>query len=159
METVNQETTTMENPSERTFTQSEMDAIIGERLARERAKYADYETIKQKAEQFDAAEEASKSELQKATEKAEALQKQVDAMLKADNARQVRDKVAKETGVPAELLIGETEEECKAWAEKVAAYRTPNAYPTVRDAGEPRRVAESKGTRDMFAEWFQEANG
>lgn len=48
-----------------------MDAIIGDRLARERAKYADYSELKQKAEAYDQAEELSKSELQKATERAE----------------------------------------------------------------------------------------
>lgn len=153
-ETVNQETTTMGNTSERTFTQSEMDAIIGERLARERAKYADYDTMKQKAEQFDAAEEASKSELQKATERAEALQKQVDAMMKADTARQVRDKVAKETGVPAHLLTADTEEACTEQAKAIMAFAQPSGYPVVKDAGEVTK--RSKGSaQEEFAEWFQ----
>ncbi len=38
---------------EKTFTQGEMDAIIGERLAREREKYADYDILKAKAAKFD----------------------------------------------------------------------------------------------------------
>ena len=42
-ETVNQEQAT------KTFTQSELDAIISDRLKRERDKYADYETLKEKA--------------------------------------------------------------------------------------------------------------
>jgi len=54
---------------ERTFTRPQMNANIGDRLARERAKYADYSELKQKAEAFDQAEELSKSELQKATER------------------------------------------------------------------------------------------
>ena len=53
---------------ERTFTQAEMDAIIGDRLKRERAKYADYNELAKKAKAFDEAEEAGKSELQKAVE-------------------------------------------------------------------------------------------
>jgi len=48
---------------ERTFTQAEMDAIIGDRLKRERAKYADYEDVKAKAQQFDAAQEAATREI------------------------------------------------------------------------------------------------
>ena len=69
-ETVNQETNgtaaeTQEN-EQRTFTQAEMNAIIQDRLTRERGKYADYETLKAKAAKFDAAEEAGKTELQKA---------------------------------------------------------------------------------------------
>lgn len=153
-ETVNQETKTMES-SERTFTQSEMDAIIGERLARERAKYADYDTMKQKAEQFDAAEEASKSELQKATERAEALQKQVDAMLKADTARQIRDKVAKETGVPAHLLTAETEEACAEQAKAIMAFAQPSGYPAVKDAGEVTKKTKGNA-QEEFAEWFKQ---
>ena len=69
-ETVNQETNgtaaeTQEN-EQRTFTQTEMNAIIQDRLTRERGKYADYEALKAKAAKFDAAEEAGKTELQKA---------------------------------------------------------------------------------------------
>ena len=54
-ETVNQANQTAEQP-ERTFTQAEMDAIIRDRLSRERSKYADYDDIKAKAQKFDAAE-------------------------------------------------------------------------------------------------------
>ena len=57
-------TTPSEEP-ERTFTQSELNAILGGRFAQERKKYADYEELKGKAQKYDAAEEASKSELQK----------------------------------------------------------------------------------------------
>ena len=50
-ETVNQEqtTSTPAAPAERTFTQSELDAIVVDRLGRERQKYADYEDLKVKA--------------------------------------------------------------------------------------------------------------
>lgn len=69
-ETVNQETNgtaaeTQEN-EQRTFTQAEMNAIIQDRLTRERGKYADYEALKAKAAKFDEAEEAGKTDLQKA---------------------------------------------------------------------------------------------
>lgn len=63
METVKQEAT-----EERTFTQSELDAIVADRLKRDRAKYADYEQLKDKAAEYDRLSEASKSELQKAVE-------------------------------------------------------------------------------------------
>ncbi|MBQ3979969.1 MAG: phage capsid protein, partial [Lachnospiraceae bacterium] len=90
-ETVNQDTQQTAAEPERTFTQSEMDAIIRDRLKREREKYADYDALKEKAGRFDAAEEAQKSELQKATERADALQAQLDSMLKADNVRKIRE--------------------------------------------------------------------
>lgn len=46
--------------------QDEFDRMVGARLARERAKYADYEDLKAKASKFDEVDAASKSELQKA---------------------------------------------------------------------------------------------
>lgn len=53
--------------AERTFTQAELDKILSERISRERAKYADYDTLKTKAEQLEA---AGKSEVEKAIERA-----------------------------------------------------------------------------------------
>ena len=79
-ETVHQEPTTPAaegQQPERTFTQAEMNAIISDRLSRERSKYADYDDLKAKAAQFDAAQEAGKTELQKANEKAAKLQEQL----------------------------------------------------------------------------------
>lgn len=46
--------------------QDELDRRIGDRLARERSKFADYDDLKAKAEKFDQADAANKSELQKA---------------------------------------------------------------------------------------------
>lgn len=158
-ETVNQETleTTAEEP-ERTFTQTELDAIVRDRLQRERNKYADFETYKEKAEKYDAAEEAQKSELQKVTERADTLQKQLDAMLKADSVRKIREQVSTTTGVPANLLTGETEDDCKAQAEAIMSFAKPTGYPYIRDAGEVRNI-KSGSTREQFADWFKTING
>ena len=100
-ETVHQEPTTPaaegQQNNERTFTQAEMNAIISDRLSRERSKYADYDDLKAKAQQFDAAQEAGKTELQKANEKAAKLQAQLDSMTKANTLRDLRGKVAAAT--------------------------------------------------------------
>ena len=89
-ETVHQENTPAagEQQTERTFTQAEMNAIISDRLTRERSKYADYDDLKAKAAQFDAAQEAGKTELQKANEKAAKLQQQLDDTSRALAAAQ-----------------------------------------------------------------------
>lgn len=147
METVNQEN------EAKTFTQEELDKIVGERLSRDRAKYADYEELKLKAEQLDKITEANKSELQKATERAEALQNELNGLKKANEIRNVRDKVAGETGVPAALLTGETEEECEAQAKSILEFARPTGYPRVKDEGEPRKTSK-KPTRDQFADWI-----
>ena len=98
----------------KTFTQAELDAIVADRLARERAKYPDYETLKDKAAKYDTAEQAGKSELQKATEQAAALKSELDGLKKANQLREIRENVAKEKGVPSNLLTADSEETCKA---------------------------------------------
>ena len=143
---------------EKTFTQDEVNNIVAERLARERKNYADYETLKGKAAKFDELEEKNKSDLQKETERAEALQKELDSMKKAESIRTVRETVAKEMNVPADLLTGETAEDCKAQAEKLIAYAKPNAYPNVKDGGEVRHTGK-QSTREQFAEWANQAFG
>ena len=105
----NETGTNVGNQEERTWTQSQLEAIVQERLDRERAKYSDYEDVKAKAQKYDEAEEANKTELEKATEKATALQAKLDAMEKAEKIRSIKAKAAEETGVPASLLHGEDE--------------------------------------------------
>ena len=152
METVNQEATTTTEP-EKTFTQDQVNAIVAERLKRDRGERADYEELKQKAAKLDEIEAANKSELQKANERAEGLQKELDALKSAQMIREIRDKVSSETGVPANLLTGGTEEECRAQADSIKAFAQPKAYPNVKDAGEANYTTKAT-TRDKFAEWF-----
>lgn len=136
----------------RTFSQDEVNAIVGKRLAEEKVKYADYEDLKAKAAKFDEVEEANKSELQKATERAATLEQELNSMKKAEEVRTIRETVAKETGIPAHLLTGTTEEECKAQAAAIADYAKPAPYPAVKDAGEVNDVGKVT-TRQQFAEW------
>lgn len=165
METVNQDATmnneNTQTEDQKTFTQSELDAIVSDRLKRERGKYQDYEALKQKAEQFDKLEEANKTELQKATEKATALEAELNELKKNAEIRSLRDKVAKENGIPAELLSGSTEEECMAQAKALIAFRESSSntgYPSVRDGGEIHNT--NKGTtRQQFADWANKAFG
>ena len=150
--TINQDVTTTQNAPEKTFTQADVDRIVTNRLA----KYSDYDTLKAKAEKYDEAEEANKSELQKAIDKANKLQSELDTLTKQNEVRAVRDEVSQITGVPASLLTGSTKEECEAQAKAIAEYKaqaTPAAYPSVKDGGDPQLNAK-KSTRDQFADWL-----
>ena len=145
-ETVNQDVTPAQEP-EKTFTQSELNAILTDRLSRERGKYSDYEELKSKAAQFDAAEEARKTELEKATEKVNALQKELDEIKKANEIRAMKDRVAQDTGLPAdmlEFLTGTDEEACKAQAKKLVERVKANGFPNVKDSGESRTPGVTK---------------
>ena len=141
-------------PQEKTFTQEDVNRIVAERVKR----YANYEELKQKAEQFDQLEEANKSELQKAVDKANGLQSELDALKNENNLRDLRDEVSKEKGVPASLLTGTTKEECEAQAEEIISFaKQQPGYPAVTDGGEPT-VTVKKATRDQFADWINGGN-
>lgn len=116
----------------KTFTQAELNAIVEARLARERDKYSDYDALKEKAGKYDAAEESKKTEIQKATEKAAALQKELDELKSANTVKATREKVAKDTGIPIECLTGDTEEACKAQAEAILKFAKPKSYPATK---------------------------
>ena len=68
---------------------------------------------------------------------------------------ELREKVSKDTGVPASLLTAETEEACKDQAEAIKANANPKGYPSFRDGGEVQPSGTS-ATRDKFADWFNE---
>ena len=117
---------------ERTFTQAEMDAIIGDRLKRERAKYADYDELAQKAKAFDEAEEANKSELQKAVEERDKLKEELEKIAAERERAELVAKVAAEKGVDEKLLArmsGDVEENAEFLASRPK-------YEAVHDEGE-----------------------
>lgn len=152
METVNQEAKEPE-AKVRTFTQDEVNAIVEDRLRRDRGDRADYDILKEKAERLDAIEEASKTELQKANEKVASLQAELDGIKAAEAIRTIRDKVAQELEIPASLLTGDTEEACRTQAEAIKAYARPKSAPKVKDGGEPGH-AQGQSTRQQFADWL-----
>lgn len=121
-----------DNQENKTFTQEEVDAIVLKRLGKEKAKFADYETLKEKAEKYDEAQNAGKSELEKMTDKFNELQLKYDSMVKADELSKMRASVSKETGVPEHLLSGDTEETCKAQAKAILEFAKPTEYPGVK---------------------------
>ena len=148
-----EETVKQEPATEKTFTQDEVNGIVSERLKRVEAKYEDYEALKEKAARLDKIEEENKTELERATERAVALQGELDTIKKENELRAIREKVANETGVPVNLINGTTEEECTEIAKTISEYARPSGYPSVRDAGEVHQVTK-RSTADQFAEWF-----
>ena len=115
----------------RTFTQAELNAIVQRRIAAVEGKYSDYDSLKEKASKYDEAEEASKTELQKAQDSRDSYKKKYEDLVAANAIRDIRGKVSEEKGV--------TEEECKKQADAILAFagKDPNGrYPNVRDGGE-----------------------
>ena len=122
-------------PTEKTFTQEEVNKLMGDLRAKERAKYADYDDLKGKAAKFDELQEASKSELEKAMERANKAESELEARNAEIARRDLLDKVSKETGVPAELLKGDTEEELAASAQQIAEFAKAKEPGIPQDKG------------------------
>ena len=71
--------------TDRTFSQAEVDRIVQERLARQKAQYAGFDELKTKAEQFDQLREQQMTDLEKANKRAADLERELTA---ATTARQ-----------------------------------------------------------------------
>ena len=124
-----------EGPAQdRTFTQEDVDRIATDRLARAKTTPpADYEDLKKNAAEWDKAQEAAKSELERANERAAKAEKALaDAQAAIEHSELVA-KVSQETGVPASLLHGATEEELAASAISDFVKASAPGYP--RDKG------------------------
>lgn len=74
-----------------------------------------------------------------------------------DELAETRAKVAKDTGVPAELISGDDEESMRAFAEAVAKWGKPSSAPRTRkpgsfsaDAGDGRDAAKRELARQLF---------
>lgn len=99
--------------------QEEFERTLGKRLERERAKFADYDDLKSKAAKLAEIEERDKSELQRATERAEAAERRA-----TEHERQAKAaSIAAETGVPVEMIIGSSEDEMRSSADRLAKWR------------------------------------
>lgn len=141
-------------------TQEELGAIIKKRLERERekitaevsGKYANYDELAEKAKAYDEAQEAQKSEVQKAQEKIAQLEGDIKKRDEADKQHELRKKVAKETGIPEELIQGSDEESMKAYAAQVAEFAkvqtpaapkedNPGAFSSGEGAGDDEKRA------------------
>ena len=98
-----------------------------------------------------------KTELEKATERAAALQTELDQLKHDSSVRELRDKVSLETGVPALLLKAETEDEMREMAKAILDFHNPS-YPAVKDAGEVSHIGKQT-TKQQFADWADKAFG
>lgn len=110
------------------FTQEDVNRIVGERLKREREKW-DVEGLKAKAAELEGERD----------------------QLKASIAhRDLLDKVVSETGVPRELVHGETEDEMRANAQAIAAYAGSFATPPTHPTDKGGAATPAPATRDSI---------
>ncbi len=119
--------------------QEAFDAAIKERLARERKKveeqYSDYADLKAENQRLKDAADSGKSDLEDALKQVSEL-KEKDAQREAAQAQEaLKAKIAKEAGVPVELVAGSDEEAMRSFAQSIAAFAKPKSAPKVPKSG------------------------
>jgi dihydroorotase-like cyclic amidohydrolase len=157
-------TTTVSVTTEpKSFTQDQVNAMVAEAKRKASEKFANYGDLKTKAEQFDALQEQNKTEVQKATERAE----QAERRAQEAEARSLKADVAIAKGVPVALLSGTTKEELEAAADALLAFRgeaTPPPPATVKivtpgqSSGRPASVAQVMADRAAAREAKTQSN-
>lgn len=96
------------------------------------------------------------------TKDADKAQKQVEELvkelsdLKAQNAtNDIRAKVSKETGVPQDLIRGDTEEEMQEFAQSLTEWAKPKSAPRVKSPGKFSSEKENDDAkRDLARQLF-----
>ncbi len=100
--------------------QEELDRVIGARINKVKAQFTDYDSFKEKAAKFDAAEQASKSELEQEREAREQAERERDS-LRIDGLRASVALAKGLTATQAKRLVGTTQEELEADADELIA--------------------------------------
>lgn len=133
----------------RTFSQEEVDRLVGKARIKERSKYEGFDAFKAKADQYDAFKAEKEQEIEEL--KAQLAEvRESEAAMSAQMARaSAVSKVSAETGIPAsaiENLRGDTYEEL---SEMAASLRSSiPMYPTTGDTGK-----QGGGANDPSAEF------
>jgi hypothetical protein len=133
-------------------TQADLDKVVGDRVARERAKFADYSDLKAKAAKLDEIEQANRTEADKAADRLAKLEERATkAERDALRSRiQARHAISDED---AELfLTGADEETLTKQAERLAA-RNEDAGKSRPPKPDPNQGKPSASAGDPSAEF------
>lgn len=128
-------------------TQDELNKIVEARLARERAKFADYDDLKTKASEYDKVTEASKTELQKERERAEAAERKAAAYEAKEQVAAWASEIVKGSSIPANALRGSTKEELTEHFEVLKGIAPAPAQRRGTPPGKQRADGEKPGSR------------
>lgn len=132
--------------------QEELDRRIKDRLNRAEKQWREKNNdVFEKAKAYDEWQEQNKSDLEKEKERNEQLQKELDERNLRDQISDWKKAASEETGVPAEVLRGSSEEEIKAHADALKPHFEKEKSGFVGSDGfTPKEKAKS--TASQFAD-------
>lgn len=121
--------------------QDDLNRVLGDRLERERAKFKDYDDLKAKAAKFDQAEDANKTEIDKAREQTATAQAEVGKLpsLVAESLRTHLVGLHEISDDDAELFLTSTDPEVllKQVDRLVARSKGSTGYVPTQGTGDP----------------------
>lgn len=141
-----------QDDKDKTFTQTDVERIVNERLARERKKFAGHDDYKRKASEFDKLQEKNKSDLERVNEQLAAAQVE----LQRHRVTELRRGAAAKVGLDPELvefITAVDEEEAEEQAKKLRQRMAPKNGDDGADNGggdqgsSGRRPDLKQGTR------------
>lgn len=145
------EDTAQAGSDEHLFSQEQVNSLVGQAKAQTRAKYPDYDKYKAAYAELQTLKEASQTDLEKATARADKAEAALQELMAAQEVASARAQVSKDTGVPLELLTASTQEELEAQAETLQKY-IGKKPPYVASDGFAPSSKNSVSTRELFAQ-------
>lgn len=127
--------------------QEDFDKAIQARIARERAKFADYDDVKARASKLTEIEEANKTEAEKVAERLAAAEKRAVEL----EAKATRAEVAAAKGVPMGLLSGSTKEELEASADALIQFKGESGSKALHVPSEGKSPTAQVDSKKQFA--------
>ena len=137
--------------------QEDLDKIVKGRIARERAKFEGYEEYKAKAAKYDELEAATKTELQKAIDRAEAAEAKVAEYDRARERAVWNSEISEATGLPLSLVsdleAGSKEallEKAERHAKALKGATVPQVPRDTNHAGTPKANSREEFVNTLF---------
>jgi len=131
----------------KSFTQEQVNALLADTKRKEREKFADYDDVKAKASKLDELEQSSKTELQKALDKAAAVEAELSAYKSKEQVSSWASEITKDSDIPAAVLRGSTKEELEQHFEQLKSL-APKPRRTSAPTGQ---VTGEQGSRAVAA--------
>lgn len=138
----------------RSYSEEDVNRIVKDRLARERAKHADYDDVKRRAGEADTLQ----SELEKSKAETEELRAKVEQAEHEQKLTVIRSTVAAKYGItdPTILMVGDDEGQIDAYAQKLMQVFRPYARLDQARSTEATAKTPRDGAKD-FAEAMAKA--
>lgn len=142
----------IEGSEQRMFTQEEVNKLVGKARREAVERNEKYKAAWEELEQL---KESQKSDLEKLQERATRAESELEKLTHEKELSELAAQVAKEKGIAASLLRGESREELEAHADEIlAAFEAKQSTPTLfSDGHKPAKNATST-THDSFNDFM-----